>query len=188
MIRAMNGAKLSGFLSNVGWVRRAVCAVTHQPCRQAHLKQTRCVASQRLVGYAKNANPPYIELNLAPFIRAMFLFVAFVAFGLMLHSRPLAADSFGGVAMKMADNQVSQPTRVATKAKASARASASTSSSADDHGKGECQAESNASATAQAGDQQRSDQDHDRKVGQGGGCSAKAESRAEASAGERRHE
>ena len=59
----MNGTYLSGFLSNVGWVRCVFRAVTHQPCRQAHLKQTGCVASQRLVGYAKNANPPYIELK-----------------------------------------------------------------------------------------------------------------------------
>jgi len=28
----------------------------------------RCVASQRLVGYAKNANPPYIWLKLGPLI------------------------------------------------------------------------------------------------------------------------
>jgi hypothetical protein len=63
----MNGTKLPGLLSNVGWARRVIRAVTHPPCRQAHLKQTRCVAAQRLVGYAKNANPPYIELNLVPF-------------------------------------------------------------------------------------------------------------------------
>src|SRR3990172_2927437 len=31
-----NGTYLSGFLSNAGWVRRVVCAVTHQLCRQAH--------------------------------------------------------------------------------------------------------------------------------------------------------
>jgi len=69
----MNGTKLPGLLSNVGWARRVIRAVTHPPCRQAHLKQTRCVAAQRLVGYAKNANPPYIELNLVPFIRASLL-------------------------------------------------------------------------------------------------------------------
>ena len=30
---------LSGYIINVGWVRRAVCAVTHQQCRQALIKK-----------------------------------------------------------------------------------------------------------------------------------------------------
>ena len=53
-------ASLGGELINVGRVRHAVCAVTRQPCRQALLKNRRCVAAQRLAGYAKGANPPYI--------------------------------------------------------------------------------------------------------------------------------
>ena len=49
-------------LFNVEWVRYVVCAVTHQACRQALLKQSIVVATQRLVGYAKDAYPPYIRI------------------------------------------------------------------------------------------------------------------------------
>ena len=52
---------ISSFIFDVRWVRHVVGAVTHQLCRQALVKKAkRCVAAQRLVGYAKNANPPYI--------------------------------------------------------------------------------------------------------------------------------
>jgi len=34
-----NGTYLSGSIIDVGWVRRAVCAVTHQMCRQALIKK-----------------------------------------------------------------------------------------------------------------------------------------------------
>jgi hypothetical protein len=34
-----NGTYLSGYLINVGRVRRAVCAVTHRACRQAHVEK-----------------------------------------------------------------------------------------------------------------------------------------------------
>jgi hypothetical protein len=42
-----NGTYLnvSDYLINVGWVRHAVCAVTHQPCRQAFIEQ--CVVLLR---------------------------------------------------------------------------------------------------------------------------------------------
>jgi hypothetical protein len=39
VIAGMNGTDLSGFASYVGWVRRVVCAVTHQACRQAPIKK-----------------------------------------------------------------------------------------------------------------------------------------------------
>jgi len=34
-----NGTYLSGSIIDVGWVRHAVCAVTHQMCRQALIKK-----------------------------------------------------------------------------------------------------------------------------------------------------
>ena len=40
-----NGAYLSGSIIDVGWVRHAVCAVTHQMCRQALIKK--CVVLLR---------------------------------------------------------------------------------------------------------------------------------------------
>jgi hypothetical protein len=40
-----NGAYLSGYQINVGRVRHVVCAVTHQPCRQALTEQ--CVVLLR---------------------------------------------------------------------------------------------------------------------------------------------
>jgi hypothetical protein len=34
-----NGTYLSGSMFDVGWVRHAVCAVTHQLCREALIKE-----------------------------------------------------------------------------------------------------------------------------------------------------
>ena len=44
-------------VKNVGWVRRAFCAVTHLACLKKQIE----LLSQRLVGYAKNAHPPYMS-------------------------------------------------------------------------------------------------------------------------------
>ncbi len=49
-----NGTYLGGSMVNVGWVRHAVCAVTHRMC---------CVAPQRLVGYAKTLTHPTFRLK-----------------------------------------------------------------------------------------------------------------------------
>jgi len=56
-----NDSYLSWYAVDAGWVWLVVCAVTTRLCRQAPIKRRRRVATQRLVGYAKNANPPYIS-------------------------------------------------------------------------------------------------------------------------------
>lgn len=58
-----NSTYLNEIFFDVGWVRYALPTVTHQACLQAHIQQTGCIAAQRLVVYAKYANPPCIRLK-----------------------------------------------------------------------------------------------------------------------------
>ena len=54
---------LRQFLFKVGWVRHAVCAVTHQACRQALIKNTLWLLRNVGEGYAQDAHPPYCEFK-----------------------------------------------------------------------------------------------------------------------------
>jgi hypothetical protein len=58
-----NGTDLGGFTIDVGWVRRAVGAVTHRLCRQALTKK--CVVSLRNAGWVtqKMLTRPTIRLK-----------------------------------------------------------------------------------------------------------------------------
>jgi len=71
VVSDMNGTCLGGTIIDVGWVRHVVCAVTHQVCRQAHLKeQVVLLRNARWVTHTTLTHPTF-ELKAVPFVSDM---------------------------------------------------------------------------------------------------------------------
>ena len=58
---------LGGSMLNVGWVRHAVCAVTHQLCRQALLKKGVVLLRNAWWVTQKTLTHPTFKLKYVPF-------------------------------------------------------------------------------------------------------------------------